>query len=453
MLEILLSAGRTRCQSSAQRGGRALQQSASCITSTTTVNYTTLGLASDPWCLQVGEFSVLCPKNPDQPCACPTLSYVNVIAQRNNLLGCYDPSAYFCSTGSPQWLPTATNYGRTALIQGSGVSNIGTCWNESTQALSTFGTTNKALLPSAAEVATASAEAIAAAAPPAAAPPASPAPDLTSGINNAANSNAGKIAAVVGSIVGPTLAIILWASITFSHREEKQMVLSGVVRHVTVADMTDSNATLITSTSQPSPPLMATPFASPAVKLPFDSASFPQSDISGQVEMTEVSRRDSVPVSDTASSLGRAASVSMLGRSASEQQGVGLLDAARNPEPHNITEQAEYPSKEVKKIAKDITARCLRRWDGFLAVLRAVPGAPEPPGSLMAAWQESTSHERGHLLTLITKTLQDISKEEAQALPIKDPESAGLHDKLSSFLDRCTGRFKLRHDIPSMTHQ
>ena len=71
----------------------------------------------------------------------------------------------------------------------------------------------------------------------------------------------------------------------------------------------------------------------------------------------------------------------------------------------------------------------------------------------MAAWQESTSHERGHLLTLITKTLQDISKEEAQALPIKDPESAGLHGKLSSFLDRCTGRFKLRHDIPSMTHQ
>ena len=78
-----------------------------------------------------GEFSVLCPKNPDQPCACPTLSYVNVTAQRNNLLGCYDPSAYFCSTDSPQWLPTATNYGRTALIQGSGVSNIGTCWNES----------------------------------------------------------------------------------------------------------------------------------------------------------------------------------------------------------------------------------------------------------------------------------------------------------------------------------
>ncbi len=76
-----------------------------------------------------------------------------------------------------------------------------------------------------------------------------------------------------------------------------------------------------------------------------------------------------------------------------------------------------------------------------------------PEGSLMAAWQESNSHERGHLLTLITKTLQDISEEEAQALPIKDPESAGLHDKLSSFFDRCTGRLKLRRDSTSMTHQ
>ncbi len=71
----------------------------------------------------------------------------------------------------------------------------------------------------------------------------------------------------------------------------------------------------------------------------------------------------------------------------------------------------------------------------------------------MAAWQESNSHERGHLLTLITKILQDISEEEAQALPIKDPESAGLHDKLSSFLDRCTGRMKLRRDSTSVTQR
>ena len=66
-------------------------------------------------------------------------------------------------------------------------SHEGCSVSAGTQALSTFGTTNNALLPSAAEVATASA----AAAPPAATPPASPTPDLASGINNAANSNAG----------------------------------------------------------------------------------------------------------------------------------------------------------------------------------------------------------------------------------------------------------------------
>ncbi len=146
---------------------------------------------------------------------------------------------------------------------------------------------------------------------------------------------AGKFAAVVGSIVGPILAIALWASVTFSHREEKQMVLSGVARHITLADTTNNTATLITSTTRLNVPSLPTPFASPAVKLPFDRASFPQSDMSGQVEMTEVLRRDSVPVSDTASSL---ASVSMLGRSASEAQGVGLLDAARNIESHNSPE-------------------------------------------------------------------------------------------------------------------
>jgi len=136
----------------------------------------------------------------------------------------------------------------------------------------------------------------------------------------------------VGSIVGPALAIFLWASVTFSHREEKQMVLSGVARHVTLADITNNDATLITSTTGSNVPSLPTPFASPAVKLPFDRASFPQSDMSGQVEMTEVLRRDSVPVSDTASSL------ASVGPSASEAQGVGLLYAARNMESHNSPE-------------------------------------------------------------------------------------------------------------------
>lgn len=136
---------------------RSLKQIPACITSTTTVNATTDYPATDPLCLKVGEqkvpkiiavlwghatqdnnmqtlpmyivgdFSVHCP--PDQPCACPTLKYVNVTSVSNNLLGCYSPSQYFCSAVGPQWAQTAASYGHTALIQGSGESNIGVCWN------------------------------------------------------------------------------------------------------------------------------------------------------------------------------------------------------------------------------------------------------------------------------------------------------------------------------------
>jgi len=145
----------------------------------------------------------------------------------------------------------------------------------------------------------------------------------------------------VGSIAGPTLAIALWLSITFSHREEKQMVLGGVTKHVRVSDLTDNDATLITASSQPDPqPQLFTPFARPSVKTPFDSASLPQSDTAGNVELSDVSRLQSVVQSDTASSMDRAASVSILGRSASEVQGIGLLqDACRVPQPHQAAEQ------------------------------------------------------------------------------------------------------------------
>lgn len=64
-------AGATECLSFAQKGGRALQQSAPCITSTTTVNYTTLGLASDPWCLQVGKATPDVTKQLSSNCVLP----------------------------------------------------------------------------------------------------------------------------------------------------------------------------------------------------------------------------------------------------------------------------------------------------------------------------------------------------------------------------------------------
>ena len=62
----------------------------------------------------------------------------------------------------------------------------------------------------------------------------------------------------------------------------------------------------------------------------------------------------------------------------------------------------------------------------------------------MAAWQMGNSHEHGDIVTLITKTLQEITEEEAQALRHKDAEAPGLHDKLSSVLEQCAGNMSFR---------
>lgn len=48
----------------------------------------------------------------------------------------------------------------------------------------------------------------------------------------------------------------------------------------------------------------------------------------------------------------------------------------------------------------------------------------------MEAWQSGNHHQHGDLVSLNTKTLQDIPEEGAQALPNKDPQPVGLHDKM-----------------------
>ena len=62
-------------------------------------------------------------------------------------------------------------------------------------------------------------------------------------------------------------------------------------------------------------------------------------------------------------------------------------------------------------------------------------------GCLMAAWQASdTSKKKRILVDWIAVILQDITTDEAQALP-KDPEIAALHYRLASVLpcSRCCG--------------
>lgn len=67
----------------------------------------------------------------------------------------------------------------------------------------------------------------------------------------------------------------------------------------------------------------------------------------------------------------------------------------------------------------------------------------------MAAWQVSSWYERNEIATLITKSLQDITEEEAQTQPFKDAEPPGLHDRLSGTVELCTSRISFKRQISS----
>ena len=57
-------------------------------------------------------------------------------------------------------------------------------------------------------------------------------------------------------------------------------------------------------------------------------------------------------------------------------------------------------------------------------------------GCLILAWQNcDTSHKKRQIVDWIAAILQDVTADEAEALP-KDPETAALHYRLASLLPR-----------------
>ena len=59
----------------------------------------------------------------------------------------------------------------------------------------------------------------------------------------------------------------------------------------------------------------------------------------------------------------------------------------------------------------------------------------------MAAWQSSRSHgQRRDIISWISKKVQEVTEDDAQALDNKDPEHPGLYDEVCNRVTCCTGR-------------
>lgn len=58
-------------------------------------------------------------------------------------------------------------------------------------------------------------------------------------------------------------------------------------------------------------------------------------------------------------------------------------------------------------------------------------------GCIQAAWRQGDHVQRNKLLDQLARVLQNVSEDEAQALPDKDPEVPGMYDKLCSMMVCC----------------
>jgi len=59
-------------------------------------------------------------------------------------------------------------------------------------------------------------------------------------------------------------------------------------------------------------------------------------------------------------------------------------------------------------------------------------------GSLMAAWQSSNSHgQKREVISWISKKVQEITEDDAQALDERDPEHPGFYDEICNKMNCC----------------
>ena len=58
-------------------------------------------------------------------------------------------------------------------------------------------------------------------------------------------------------------------------------------------------------------------------------------------------------------------------------------------------------------------------------------------GCVLEAWQHGDRAQRHKLLDQLVRVLQNVTEEEAQALPDKDPERPGVYDRVCNVMVCC----------------
>ncbi|KAL0049266.1 hypothetical protein WJX82_010048 [Trebouxia sp. C0006] len=234
-----------------------------------------------------------------------------------------------------------------------------------------------------------------------------------------------SIGATIAGICSSLLAIAVWVLLFNSYRLEKKMLIKQVVKHLQASDICNIAGGSAAAVPTPNPIMTTANSISSSGHLLLD---VPSSGIVPGLTM-----RRSAPADPF----------------------------FYDPDDGIIPSE---PAKDIQQVAKEITLRCLQRWDGFmgfrastdslgrqsgiwrerfdgvrfaslLLAFRKLNAAlafnqPGDSGSLLETWTQSNFKHQGMIVSQLAKVLQSIPTEEAQALPDKDPETIGINDRL-----------------------
>ena len=189
---------------------------------------------------------------------------------------------------------------------------------------------------------------------------------------------------VVGGVLGACVTFFTWLAVTYSYRMDKRMVITEVLKNLKMADIASAldqhqlaeQSAQATAQQQEA---LVSGAAVAAPTLPSQSLqTIPSSPTRGGLSM-QCSSSSSRPM------LSPTQSLSVLSfRSDSDVVQNPLLRALGLPyvaapfhSPDNDNTHVDTmlgPTQEMKNVARQITVRCLRRWDGFLGIRASSDG-------------------------------------------------------------------------------
>ena len=191
---------------------------------------------------------------------------------------------------------------------------------------------------------------------------------------------------VAVGVLGALIAGFTWLAVTYSYRVEKHMVVTEVVKNLKVADIASVEqsaqaAVAVQQEAHISNPLVAAPIGQSRILQRSRSAS-----------TVHCFRSESDAVQNP---LLRA---------------VGLSSAAAPLHRADDNMNTGTPTREMRSVARQITVRCLRRWDGFLGIRASSDGL----GRRSGIWRDKSDGVHYAVLLLALNRLNETINSAAQ---------------------------------------